>query len=54
MKIVLDEAHRLGISSPTAAATAQMFNALVGGGDGELDTIAVLALLERMSEANHD
>jgi len=54
MKIVLDEAHRMGISTPTAAATAQMFNALVGGGDGELDTIAVLALLERMSEAHHD
>lgn len=54
MKIVLDEAHRLGITSPTSAVTAQMFNALVGSGDGELDTISVLALLERMSEPAHE
>lgn len=48
MKIVLDEAHRLGIVTPTAAITAQLFNALVGCGEGEQDTIAVLKLLERM------
>ncbi|WP_018607799.1 2-hydroxy-3-oxopropionate reductase [Uliginosibacterium gangwonense] len=54
MKIVLDEAHRMGISTPTSAVTAQMFNALVGSGEGELDTISVLALLERMSEVHHD
>lgn len=51
MKIVLDEAHRLGIVTPTSAITAQLFNALVGGGDGEQDTISVLKLLERMSGA---
>lgn len=49
MKIVLDEAHRLGIVTPTSAITAQLFNALVGSGNGELDTISVLELLERMS-----
>lgn len=49
MKIVLDEAHRLGIMSPIAAITAQMLNALVGGGDGERDTVALLQLLEKMS-----
>ncbi|SFN16371.1 2-hydroxy-3-oxopropionate reductase [Formivibrio citricus] len=49
LKIVLDEAHRLGVMSPVAAITAQMFNALVGGGDGERDSVAMLQLLERMS-----
>ena len=49
MRIVLDEAHRMGLAVPTAAATAQLFNALVGSGQGEDDSIAVLQLLERMS-----
>lgn len=49
MKIVLDEAHRLGVMSPLAAVTAQMLNALVGSGEGEGDTVALLRLLERMS-----
>ena len=54
MKIVLDEAHRMGIASPTAATASQLFNAMVGSGEGELDTIAVLKLLERMSGLNAD
>ena len=49
MKIVLDEAHRLGIVTPTAALTAQLFNALVGAGEGEADSVGVIRLLERMS-----
>ncbi|MDQ7989760.1 MAG: NAD(P)-dependent oxidoreductase [Candidatus Dactylopiibacterium sp.] len=49
MRIVLDEAHRLGIMTPTSAIAAQLFNVLVGGGDGEQDTISVIKLLERMS-----
>lgn len=49
MRIVLDEAHRLGLALPSAAATAQMFNAMVGSGLGEEDSIAMLKLLERMS-----
>ena len=49
MRIVLDEAHRMGLAVPTAAATAQLFNALVGSGQGEDDSLAVLQLLERMS-----
>ena len=32
-----------------AAATAQMFNAMVGSGLGEEDSIAVLKLLEKLS-----
>nr|MBL8456519.1 2-hydroxy-3-oxopropionate reductase [Zoogloeaceae bacterium] len=49
MRIVLEEAHRLGLALPSSAATAQMFNAMVGSGLGEDDSIAMLKVLERMS-----
>jgi len=49
MRIVMEEAHRLGLALPSAAATAQMFNAMVGSGLGEDDSVAMLKLLERMS-----
>lgn len=49
MRIVMDEAHRLGLALPTAAATMQLFNAMAGSGMGEDDSVAMLALLERMS-----
>jgi 2-hydroxy-3-oxopropionate reductase len=49
MRIVMEEAHRLGLALPAAAATTQMFNAMVGSGLGEDDSIAMLKLLERMS-----
>ena len=49
LRIVMEEAHRLGLALPSAAATAQMFNALAGSGLGEDDSIALLKLLERMS-----
>jgi len=49
MRIVLEEAHRLGLALPSSAATAQMFNAMVGSGLGEEDSVAMLKLLERMS-----
>ena len=49
LRIVMDEAHRLGLALPSAAATSQMFNAMVGCGLGEDDSIAMLKLLERMS-----
>ncbi len=49
LRIVMEEAHRLGLSLPSSAATAQMFNAVVGSGMGEEDSIALLRLLERMS-----
>ncbi|AUM01063.1 NAD(P)-dependent oxidoreductase [Zoogloeaceae bacteirum Par-f-2] len=49
MRIVMEEAHRLGLALPASAAATQMFNALVGSGMGEEDSIAMLKLLERMS-----
>jgi 2-hydroxy-3-oxopropionate reductase len=49
LRIVLEEAHRLGLMLPVAAATAQIFNAVVGSGMGEEDSIAALKLLEQTS-----
>ncbi len=49
LRIVMEEAHRLGLALPSAAATAQMLNAMVGSGLGEDDSVAMLKLLERMS-----
>ncbi len=49
LRIVLDEAHGLGIALPTAAVTAQLFNAMSGSGLGEDDSVGVLKLYERLS-----
>jgi 2-hydroxy-3-oxopropionate reductase len=49
LRIVMEEAHRLGLMLPSAAATAQVFNAMVGSGMGEHDSISALMLLEKMS-----
>ena len=49
MNIVMQTAHELGLYLPAAAATAQMYKAMVGSGMGEEDSIAVLKLLERLS-----
>ena len=49
VRIVMYEAHRLGLALPTAAATMQLFNAMAGCGLGEDDSVAMLKLLERMS-----
>ena len=45
----LQEAHRLGLMLPSSAATAQLFNAMVGSGMGEEDSVAALKLLESLS-----
>ena len=49
LNIVMQTAHELGLCLPGAAATAQMFNAMVGSGLGEEDSIAILKLLEQLS-----
>ena len=49
MNIVIQAAHALGLCLPVTAATAQMFNAVVGSGLGEEDQTAVIKLLERLS-----
>jgi 2-hydroxy-3-oxopropionate reductase len=48
LNIVMGEAHRLGLMLPNTAATAQLFNALVGSGMGEDDSVSVLKLLEKV------
>lgn len=52
LRIVMEEAHRLGLMLPAAAAAAQLFNAIVGSGMGEEDSIAALKLLEQLSSPN--
>lgn len=49
LNIVMQTAHELGLCLPGSAATAQMFNAMVGSGLGEEDSIGVLKLLEKLS-----
>jgi 2-hydroxy-3-oxopropionate reductase len=48
LRIVMEEAHRLGLMLPASAATAQLFNAIVGSGLGEEDSIVALRMLERI------
>ena len=50
IKIVIDSAHALGIGLPATALVAQQMNALMGAGDGELDSAALVKVLERMSK----
>jgi 2-hydroxy-3-oxopropionate reductase len=49
MRIVLQSAHALGVALPAAALAAQHINALVGSGDGDLDSSAIYKVLARMS-----
>lgn len=49
MRIVLEEAHRLGLQLPASAAAAQLYNAMAGSGLGDEDSVAMLKLFERMS-----
>jgi 2-hydroxy-3-oxopropionate reductase len=48
LRIVMEEASRLGLMLPASAATAQLFNAIVGSGMGEDDSISALRLLESL------
>jgi 2-hydroxy-3-oxopropionate reductase len=49
MRIVLEAAQELGVAMPGAAQFAQLLNALVGQGLGELDSSAVFRLQEALS-----
>lgn len=50
MRIVLETAAELGVGLPGAALGAQYVNALVGAGDGELDSSAIYTLQEAMAK----
>ncbi len=49
MNIVLQTAKELGLALPAAALVMQHMNALMGTGDGELDSAAVMKIIEHMS-----
>lgn len=45
--IVMQTAKQLGLALPGAALVMQRLNALMGTGDGELDSAAVMKVIER-------
>lgn len=49
LDIAVRAASRLGLALPQTALVAQHLNALVGGGGGELDSSALITVLERMA-----
>jgi 2-hydroxy-3-oxopropionate reductase len=49
MRIVMETAHQLGVALPAAALVTQHLNALMGTGCTDLDSAAVVKIIERMS-----
>ena len=49
MRIVMETAHQLGVALPAAALVTQHLNALMGTGDKDLDSAAVVKVVKRMS-----
>ena len=50
MRYALEQAREREVALPGASLVAQMFNALVANGEGELDHIAIVKVLERMAD----
>ena len=53
MAIVMDNAQETATPLPGAALIAQQMNALMGAGDSELDSSALMRALERLTGENH-
>jgi 2-hydroxy-3-oxopropionate reductase len=49
MRIVMETAHQLGVALPAAAMVTQHLNALMGTGDSNLDSSAIVKVIARMS-----
>ncbi len=49
LNIVMQTAKELGLALPAAALVMQHLNALMGSGDAELDSAAMMKVVERMS-----
>ncbi|MBB5016855.1 2-hydroxy-3-oxopropionate reductase [Chitinivorax tropicus] len=49
MHIVLETARQLGLALPISSQTTQLINALLGLGQGEMDSSAMIKVIERMS-----
>jgi len=50
LRIAMQTAHELGIALPGTALASQYINALVGNGQGELDSAALILILEQFSQ----
>ena len=49
LDIVMQTAYQLGLGLPGAALLSQQLNALVGSGDGELDSSAIMKIIQRIN-----
>jgi len=49
LNIILETAHHYGIPLPSAAVDAQLFNAMIEMGLGDLDNSAVLSIIETLA-----
>ena len=49
LRIVLDNAHQMGLALPAAAIVAQHFNAQMGAGEADLDGNSLFRVIERLS-----
>ena len=49
LRIVMETAHRIGIALPGSALVSQHLNALIGSGDGKLDSSALVQVIERLN-----
>jgi len=49
LRTVMETAHQMGIALPGAALVAQHLNALIGSGEGELDSSALIKVIERLN-----
>jgi len=49
LNIILETAHEYGIPLPSAAVDAQLYNAMLQNGMGDLDNSAVLGMIEKMA-----
>ena len=52
MRIAMQTAHELGIALPGSALATQYLNALMGMGQGELDSAAIVLALEQLSNVH--
>jgi 2-hydroxy-3-oxopropionate reductase len=48
LRIALQAAYELGLALPGSALSAQYLNALVGNGQGDMDSAAMLLIQEKM------
>jgi 2-hydroxy-3-oxopropionate reductase len=50
LRIVMETANNIGIALPGTALVAQNVNALIGSGEGDLDSSALVNVIERLNE----